>query len=112
MNNQKLVETLREWADKLAEMPEAGDAIDIKMSVHDGYEFDEAEAACLLSGRETVVPINPDGCAVTEVGLSRGVTIFTTEEKARQICPPVPLEDVQVPTEVLAGLSGQEVSDG
>ena len=109
MNNQKLVETLRSWADKLAKMPEAGDAIDAKLSVYDGYEFDEAEAACLLSGREDVLQYSQQRWAVTAMGESGGVTIFTTEEKARQICPPVPLEDVQVPAEVLSGLSGQEV---
>ena len=110
MNNQKLVETLREWADKLAEMPEAGDAISISLSVHDHYGFDEADAACLLSGRESVVRIDNQCWAVTQLCAPVGVAIYTaTEEKARQICPPVPLEDVQVPTEVLSGLSGQEV---
>ena len=110
MNNQKLVETLREWADKLAEMPEAGDAISAKLSVYDHYTFDETEAACLLSGREIARDLGCQSWTVTEPGVTGGVTIFTTEEKARQICPPVPLEDVQVPTEVLSGLSGQEVA--
>ena len=110
MNNQKLVEQLRSWADKLAEMPEAGDAISITLSVYDHYGFDEADAACLLSGRESAVRIDDQCWAVTELGGARTVTIYAdTEEKARQICPPVPLEEVQVPTEVLSGLSGQEV---
>ena len=112
MNNQKLVETLRTWADKLAEMPEVGGAIHVKLGVYDQCGFDEAEAAVLLSGRESVVHLYDQVWAVTEQGNPGGVTIFTTEEKAHQICPPVPLEDVQVPTEVLSGLSGQEVSDG
>ena len=107
MNNQKLVEQLREWADKLAAMPEAGDAISAKLSVYEHYDFDESEAAVLLSGRETVVPIDHKTWAITESGNSEGVTIFTENEKnARQICPPVPLENVQVPSEVLSDLSG------
>ena len=110
MNNQKLVEQLREWADKLAEMPEAGDAVRARLEVYDHYEFDELDAAGLLSGREVVRNIGGQAWVITDRGESGGVTIFTaTEEKARQICPPVPLEDVQVPTEVLSGLSGQEV---
>ena len=110
MNNQKLVEQLREWDDKLAVMPEAGDAIDAKLRVFDHYEFDEADAACLLSGREFVRDLGDQAWVITDRGESGGVTIFTaTEEKARQIFPPVPLEDVQVPTEALSGLSGQEV---
>ena len=108
MNNQKLVDTLKEWASKLSEMPEAGNAICLKLIVHDDCEFDESEAAVLLSGREAVTRLG-DYWALTEQGNPGGVTIFTTEEKARQICPPVPLEEVQVPTEVLSGLSGQEV---
>ena len=107
MNNQKLVETLRTWADKLAEMPEAGDAIDVKLGVHNHYAFDEAEAAVLLSGHETVKRISHKTWAVAERGHSVGVTIFTTEEKARQICPPVPLEEVKVPAETLSDMSGQ-----
>ena len=108
MNNQKLVETLKEWASKLSEMPEAGDAISISLSVHDHYGFDEADAACLLSGRESVVRIDDQCWAVTELGGARAVSIYSaTEEKARQICPPVPLEDVQVPAETLSDLSGQ-----
>ena len=110
MNNQKLVEQLREWADKLAEIPDAGDAISIRLEVFDHYEFDGADAACLLSGREVAMPLATQGWMVTERYKHGGVAIYTaTEEKARQICPPVPLEDVQVPTEVLSGLSGQEV---
>ena len=110
MNNQALVRQLREWADKLAEMPEAGDAISASLNVHEHYEFDEADAACLLTGREEAVRIGTGHWAVMEPGKRGGVTIHTTEEKAHQICPPVPLEDVQVPTEVISGLSGQEVS--
>ena len=108
MNNQKLVETLKEWADKLAEMPEAGDAISISLSVYDHYGFDEADAARLLSGRESVVRIDDQCWAVTELGGARTVTIYAvTEEKARQICPPVPLEEVKVPAETLSDMSGQ-----
>ena len=108
MNNQKLVETLRSWADKLAKMPEAGDAIDVKLGVHNHYGFDESEAAVLLSGHEVVKHIGDQMWVVTERGNSACVTIFTdTEEKARQICPPVPLEDVQVPAETLSDMSGQ-----
>ena len=110
MNNQKLVETLRSWADKLAEMPEAGDAINVRLSVYCHYEFNEADAAGLISDRTDMISIDDHTWAVSEVTEFSVVTIFTTEEKARQICPPVPLEDVQVPTEVLSGLSGQEVS--
>ena len=107
MNNQKLVETLKEWADKLAEMPEAGDAITVSLDVYEDCEFDEADAAVLLSGREDVLQYSQQRWAVTAMGESGGVTIFTTEEKARQICPPVPLEEVQVPAETLSDLSGQ-----
>ena len=111
MNNQKLVETLRSWADKLAEIPEAGDAISVRLEVFNHYDFDEAEAAPLLSGREVVMRIRDQNWMLTERHEHGGITIFTsTEEKVRQICPPVPLEDVQVPTEVLSGLSGQEVA--
>ena len=110
MNNKKLVETLRSWADKLAEMPEAGDAINVRLSVYCHYDFDEADAAGLIASRPDVIRVSDQTWAVTEVDEFSVVTIFTaTEEKARQICPPVPLEDVQVPTEVLSGLSGQEV---
>ena len=108
MNNQTLVEQLREWADKLAAMPEAGDAIKASLDVYDHYDFDEADAACLLSGREVVRGLGGQAWSVTERGNPAGVTIFTnTEEKARQICPPVPLEDVQVPAETLSDMSGQ-----
>ena len=107
MNNQKLVETLRSWADKLAVMPEAGDAINVRLEVFNHYEFDEADAAPLLSGREAVRRIRDQNWMVTEQYKHGGVTIFTTEEKARQICPPVPLEDVQVPAETLSDMSGQ-----
>ena len=107
MNNQKLVETLKEWADKLAEMPEMGIAIKAKLHVYDHYDADEADAVSLLSGRESAVPIGDGDWMVTEQGESGGITIFTTEEKARQICPPVPLEDVQVPAETLSDMSGQ-----
>ena len=108
MNNQKLVETLRSWADKLAEMPDAGDAITVRLEVFNHYGFDELEAIGLLSGREVARHISAQSWAVTEPGVHGGVTIFAaTEEKARQICPPVPLEDVQVPAETLSDLSGQ-----
>ena len=110
MNNQKLVETLRSWADKLAEMPEAGDAINVRLSVYRHYEFNEADAAELISAPTDIGSIDDHTWAVSEVTEFSVVTIFTTEEKARQICPPVPLENVQVPTEVLSDVSGQEVS--
>ena len=107
MNNQALVRQLREWASKLAEMPEAGDAIDVKLRVFDHYDFDEADATVLLSGNEVVRDVGDQVWVVTERFKPAGVTIFTTEEKARQICPPVPLEEVQVPAETLSDLSGQ-----
>lgn len=107
MNNQALVKQLREWADKLAEMPEAGDAIIASLDAYDGSEFDESKAACLLSGRESSVRLSNEAWAVMDSDDPGGVMIHTTEEKARQICPPVPLEEVQVPTETLSDLSGQ-----
>ena len=110
MNNQELVEQLREWADELATMPEAGDAIDVSLDVFDCCNFDEADAACLLSGRESVLEYSHQRWVVTSMGERGGITIYTTEEKARQICPSVPIEDIDVPAETLSGLSGQEVS--